>query len=179
MSKKEEILENFKTAIKSTIKSISNKDDIEISFGGQDVSNENNKIKLPEINVSQNKFNFDITRALADSESLKLKYCNKKILKNFEPSGSKAKKLYEIAEKVRYECLGIKEYQGIQENLINYYSNLKPVQNEQENIYSAFEKYLRKEFFELNKKFKMSVISTKLRGKFDKVFKAKINNRTL
>ncbi len=175
MSKKEEILENFKTAIKSTIKSISNKDDIEISFGGQDVSNENNKIKLPEINVSQNKFNFDITRALADSESLKLKYCNKKILKNFEPSGSKAKKLYEIAEKVRYECLGIKEYQGIQENLINYYSNLKPVQNEQENIYSAFEKYLRKEFFELNKKFKMSVISTKLRGKFDKVFKAKIN----
>ncbi len=175
MSKKEEILENFKTAIKSTIKSISNKDDIEISFGGQDVSNENNKITLPEINVSQNKFNFDITRALADSESLKLKYCNKKILKNFEPSGSKAKKLYEIAEKVRYECLGIKEYQGIQENLINYYSNLKPVQNEQENIYSAFEKYLRKEFFELNKKFKMSVISTKLRGKFDKVFKAKIN----
>tara|TARA_X000001036_G_scaffold63992_1_gene54571 strand:+ start:7923 stop:9716 length:1794 start_codon:yes stop_codon:yes gene_type:complete len=175
VSKKEEILENFKTAIKSTIKSISNKDDIEISFGGQDVSNENNKITLPEINVSQNKFNFDITRALADSESLKLKYCNKKILKNFEPSGSKAKKLYEIAEKVRYECLGIKEYQGIQENLINYYSNLKPVQNEQENIYSAFEKYLRKEFFELNKKFKMSVISTKLRGKFDKVFKAKIN----
>ena len=87
MQKKEEILENFKTAIKSTIKSISNKDDIEISFGGQDVSNENNKIKLPEINETQNKFNFDITRALADSESLKLKYCNKKILKDFEPSG--------------------------------------------------------------------------------------------
>ena len=175
MQKKEEILENFKTAIKSTIKSISNKDDIEISFGGQDVSNENNKIKLPEINESQNKFNFDITRALADSESLKLKYCNKKILKNFEPSGSKAKKLYEIAEKVRYECLGIKEYQGIQENLVKYYSNLKPTQNEQENIYSAFEKYMRKEFFELNKKFKMSVISTKLRNKFDKVFKTKIS----
>ena len=175
MQKKEEILENFKTAIKSTIKSISNKDDIEISFGGQDVSNENNKIKLPEINESQNKFNFDITRALADSESLKLKYCNKKILKNFEPSGSKAKKLYEIAEKVRYECLGIKEYQGIQENLVKYYSNLKPTQNEQENIYSAFEKYMRKEFFELNKKFKMSIISTKLRNKFDKVFKTKIS----
>ena len=175
MQKKEEILENFKTAIKSTIKSISNKDDIEISFGGQDVSNENNKIKLPEINETQNKFNFDITRALADSESLKLKYCNKKILKDFEPSGSKAKKLYEIAEKVRYECLGIKEYQGIQENLVKYYSNLKPTQNEQENIYSAFEKYMRKEFFEFNKKFKMSVISTKLRNKFDKVFKTKIS----
>ena len=175
MQKKEEILENFKTAIKSTIKSISNKDDIEISFGGQDVSNENNKIKLPEINESQNKFNFDITRALADSESLKLKYCNKKILKNFEPNGSKAKKLYEIAEKVRYECLGIKEYQGIQNNLTNYYSNLKPSQNKKENIYIAFESYLRKEFFEFHEKFKIDEISSKFKKKFDKAFKTKIN----
>ena len=50
MQKKDEILEHFKTAIKSTIKSISNKEDIEISFGGQDVSNEKNKLRLPEIN---------------------------------------------------------------------------------------------------------------------------------
>ena len=55
MQKKEEILESFKTAIKSTIKSISNKDDIEISFGGQDVSSGDNKLKLPEINEFQNK----------------------------------------------------------------------------------------------------------------------------
>ena len=92
MQKKEDILENFKTAIKSTIKSISNKDNIEISFGGQDVSSENNKLRLPEINEYQNKINFDLTRAQADSESLKLRYSNKKILNNFEPYGSKAKK---------------------------------------------------------------------------------------
>ena len=48
MQKKEEILENFKTAIKSTVKSISNKDDIEISFGGQDISVENNKLNFIE-----------------------------------------------------------------------------------------------------------------------------------
>ena len=94
MQKKEEIIENFKIAIKSTIKSLSNKDDIEISFGGQDVSSENNKLRLPEINELQNKINFDLTRAQADSESLKLRYSNKKILKSFEPRGSKAKKLY-------------------------------------------------------------------------------------
>ncbi len=74
MQKKEEILENFKTAIRSTIKSISDKEDIEISFGGQDILSENNKLKLPEINEFQNKINFDLTRAIADSESLKLKY---------------------------------------------------------------------------------------------------------
>ena len=99
MQKKEEILENFKTAIKSTVKSISNKDDIEISFGGQEISNENNKLKLPEINEFQNKINFNLTRAQADSESLRLRYSNKNIFKSFEPTGSKAKKLYKIAEK--------------------------------------------------------------------------------
>ena len=174
MQKKEEILESFKTAIKSTIKSISNKNDIEISFGGQDILSENNKLKLPEINEFQNKINFDLTRALADSESLKLRYSNKKTLKNFEPSGSKAKKLYEIAEKVRYESLGIKEYQGIKENLTNYYLNRKPPQNKQENIYFAFENYLRKEFFDLSEKLKLNEISAKFSKNFDKAFKAKI-----
>ena len=175
MQKKEEILENFKIAIRSTIKSISDKEDIEISFGGQDILSENNKLKLPEINEFQNKINFDLTRAIADSESLKLKYSNKKILKNFEPKGSKAKKLYQIAEKIRYESLGIQEYQGIKENLINYYSNAKPSQNKQDDIYFAFENYLRKEFFKLNEKLKLEKVSAKFKKNFDKVFKTKID----
>ena len=175
MQKKEEILESFKTAIKSTIKSISNKDDIEISFGGQDVSSEKNKLRLPEINEFQNKINFNLTRALADSESLKLRYCDKRILKNFEPAGSKAKKLYEIAEKIRYESLGTQEYKGIKDNLISYYERQKTPQNKTENIYFAFENYLRREFFEYNEKRKVEVIPEKFKKNFDKAFKAKIN----
>ncbi len=175
MQKKEEILENFKTAIKSTIKSISNKDDIEISFGGQDILSENNKLRLPEINEFQNKINFDLTRAIADSESLKLKYSSKKILKNYEPAGSKAKKLYEIAEKIRYESVGVQEYQGIKENLVNYYSNRKSPPNKQDDIYFAFENYLRKEFFDSNKKFKSEKILVKFKNNFDKAFKTQIN----
>ena len=70
---------------------------------------------------------------------MKLRYSDKKIFKNFEPNGFKAKKLYEIAEKIRYESIGTQEYQGIKENLINYYSNRKPPQNKQENIFFAFE----------------------------------------
>ena len=175
MQKKEEILESFKTAIKSTIKSISNKEDIEISFGGQDILSGNNKLKLPEIHEFQNKINFDLTRALADSESLKLRYSDKKIFKSFEPNGSKAKKLYEIAEKIRYESIGTQEYQGIKENLINYYSNRKPPQDKQENIFFAFETYLRKEFFEANKKLEKEEVLIKFKKNFDKVFKTKIN----
>ncbi len=175
MQKKEEILENFKTAIKSTIKSLSNKDDLEISFGGQDVASENNKLRLPEISEIQNKISFDITRAQADSESLKLRYSNKKILKNFEPNGSKAKKLYEIAEKIRYESLGTQEYKGIKDNLLNYYSKQKPPQNKLENIYFAFENYLRKEFFQSIKGSKIEDIPAKYKKNFDKAFKTKIN----
>ena len=89
------------------------------------LSNEENKLKLPEINEFENKINFDLTRALADSESLKLRYSNKKIFKNFEPTGSKAKKLYKLAEKIRYETLGTQEYKGIKENLLNYYLKKK------------------------------------------------------
>mgnify|MGYP001266645687 CR=1 FL=1 len=175
MQKKEEILENFKTAIKSTVKSISNKDDIEISFGGQEISNENNKLKLPEINEFQNKINFNLTRAQADSESLRLRYSNKNIFKSFEPTGSKAKKLYKIAEKIRYESLGTQEYKGIKENLLDYYLQQKPPQNKQDNIFFAFENYLRKEFFDFNKRLRTEDISDKFKKNFDKVFKAKIN----
>ena len=175
MQKKEEILENFKTAIKSTVKSISNKGDIEISFGGQDISIEGNKLRLPEINEYQNKINFDLTRAQADSESLKLKYSSKKIYKTFEPSGSKAKKLYEIAEKIRYEYLGAQEYKGVKNNLINYYSKQKSPQNKKENVYFAFENYLKKEIFKFIKELKTEDIETKYRKNFDKVFKVKIN----
>ena len=175
MQKKEEILECFKTAIKSTVKSISNKDDIEITFGGQNISFEKNKLKLPEISEFQNKINFDLTRALADSESLRLKYSNKKILKSFEPKGSKAKKLYEIAEKIRFETIGTEEYIGIRENLFNFYSKQKPPQNKQENIYFAFENYLRREFFKLSGEFQKESIPAKFKKNFDKVFKVEIN----
>ena len=77
MQKKEELIENFKTAIRSTVKSISNKDNIEISFGGNDIASEKNKIRLPEINEYQNQINFKLTRAQADSESLKFRYSNR------------------------------------------------------------------------------------------------------
>ena len=175
VQKKEEILENFKLAIKSTVKSISNKNDIEIVFGGQDITSENNKLRLPEIDEYQNKINFDQTRAQADSESLKLKYSNRETFKKFEPSGSKAKKLYNIAEKIRYESIGTREYKGIKENLFTFYSRQTPPQNKQENVYFAFENYLRKEF-KFHDNLKTENISIKFKKNFDKVFKTKINN---
>ena len=40
VEKKEDLIENFKTAITSTVKSISNNQNIEVSFGKQDLKTE-------------------------------------------------------------------------------------------------------------------------------------------
>ena len=77
-SSKEEILENFKTAIGSTVKSLSNSENVEVSFGNQNLKTEKISIRLTEIERLNDKFNYDQIRALADSESLKIRFSNKK-----------------------------------------------------------------------------------------------------
>ena len=47
MDNKKEKLENFKTAISSTVRSISNSKKVEISFGNQISNSDNSSIKLP------------------------------------------------------------------------------------------------------------------------------------
>ena len=136
---KEEIVENFKTAIKSTVKSISGKDDLEVSFGNKDIQTEKNLIKLPEIEYFNNDINFKKARALADSISLKLRYSDKNIYKNYEPAGSKEKKLYNIAEKIRYETIGTKEFKGIKCNLEEYYHGKLTDQKGTDKVYEAFD----------------------------------------
>ena len=52
---KKEKLEDFKTAISSTVKSLANSEKIEVSFGNQNPKSEKNSIKLPDINQTNNK----------------------------------------------------------------------------------------------------------------------------
>ena len=67
MSKRDQIIEHFKTAISSTVKSISGNSKLEVSFGTNDNLEDINKIKLPEIEANQ--INFLKSRAFADSAS--------------------------------------------------------------------------------------------------------------
>ena len=57
---------------------------------------------------------------------------------------------------------------------MNYYSNNKPSQIKQDDIYVAFENYLRKEFFELNENNKLEKISTKFKRILIKFLKPKL-----
>ena len=175
MQKKEEIIENFKTALKSTVRSISNKEDIEINFGNQSSSSEKNLVILPEIEQIENQINFEKARACADSESLKIRFSNKEILKNFQPDGNKAKRLYEIAEKLRYETLGTNEYKGIKNNLLKFYNSKKINYDKKDKIYEAFEAYLLKQFLKLENSKKDDQSTKEYNKIFEKTFKSRIN----
>ena len=70
MNKESEATEKFKIAIASTAKAVSGNKKLEIKFGNQQ-SSEKNSFSLPEI---INLRDYTKIRALADSESLKIKY---------------------------------------------------------------------------------------------------------
>mgnify|MGYP003952168715 FL=1 len=151
MEKKSEILENFKTAIGSTVKSLSNSENVEVSFGNQNSQSKNNSIKLPEIEQVNNKINYSQIRALADSKSLKLRFSDDKTFKSYEPDGNISKKLYKIAEKIRYEKLGSDQFKGVKNNIEKYYQervNSLDLKSSEDKIIESFENYLRIKFFE-------------------------------
>ena len=116
MEKKDIHLENFKQALTSTIKSISEISDCNISFGQQN-KKDTKSANLPEINKLEKLQDYFILRALADSEALRLKYSSIDIFNAFRPRGDNARKLYEIAEKIRYEKIGSDKFKGIKKNL--------------------------------------------------------------
>ena len=74
---KKEKLEDFKTAISSTIRSLSASQKIEISFGNQASKSDKDTIKLPDIGNISNKLNYEEVRAIADSKSLNFRFSNK------------------------------------------------------------------------------------------------------
>ena len=151
MEKKSEILENFKTAISSTARSLSNSENVEVSFGDQNSQSENTSIKLPSIEQVNNRINYSQIRALADSKSLRLRFSDNKTFKSYEPDGNISKKLYKIAEKIRYEKLGSDQFKGVKNNIEKYYQervNSLDLKSSEDKIIESFENYLRIKFFE-------------------------------
>ena len=149
MEKKTEIIESFKTAISSTVKSLSKADNVEVYFGNNVSKAGKFTIKLPEIEKTNNQINYNQIRAIADSESLKLRFSNNKIFRSYEPTGNISKKLYEIAEKIRYEKIGSEKFKGVKNNINKYYLervNSLSLKNSEDKITESFENYLRGKF---------------------------------
>ena len=149
---KKERLEDFKTAISSTVKSLSNSPKIEVSFGNQISKTDQKSIRLPDLNPTKNKLNFEEIRAIADSKSLMFRFSNEKILKNYEPTGNISKKLYKISEKIRCEKIGSNYFTGVKKNIEKFYKeriSQLDLKSSEDKIVESFENFLRVKFFDL------------------------------
>ncbi len=163
MESKKEKLEYFKTAISSTVRSLSNSKKVEVSFGGQSPKSEKNSIKLPELNQINNKLNYNQIRAIADSKSLRFRFSDIKTFKQYEPKGSISKQLYKISEKIRCEKIGTSYFKGIKKNIEKFYQERisgLDLKSSEDKITESFENYLRTKFLDfendkqIDKKFK-------------------------
>ena len=172
MDIKKEKLEDFKTAISSTVKSLSNLKKIEVSFGNQASKSHQNLIKLPDLNNSGNKLNFEEIRAVADSKSLRLRFSDIKVFKKYEPEGNISKKLYEISEKIRCEKIGISYFSGVKKNIEKFYKqriSSLDLKSSEDKMIESFENFLRTKFLDFKNE---TEIEKKLKS-----YKKDINNQ--
>tara|TARA_B100000965_G_scaffold123388_1_gene102092 strand:- start:633 stop:2429 length:1797 start_codon:yes stop_codon:yes gene_type:complete len=153
MKKDDNIKEQFKQALISTIKVISDEYKNDPKANSNLSSKNFNFFELDNLKA---KNDFVKLRAASDSEALKRKFCNKEIYDRNKPRNNSAKLLYDISEKIRYELLGSKMLKGIAKNLNeNYLFQLELKRKDQikskndTNVGEAFELYMLKNFFNI------------------------------
>jgi len=153
MSNKENNLKDqFKQALISTAKVISEDYKLDIKNPGKDLSSK--KIDFFDVTNLSNKSDFARLRAESDSSALKKKFSNKQIFNKNLPHNPSCRSLYTIAEKIRYEVLGGKMLKGVGKNIkenymkkvsITHKDQLKNKEDVQ--VAEAFELYMLKKFF--------------------------------
>ena len=179
MGKKPEILEDFKRAITSTIKSIIGDEKVEVIFGNEVNKKDKRTIALPNLRGVDNKIDYIGTRALADSEALRLKCSDINIYNSFKPQGNISKLLYSAAERIRYENVGSLYFKGVKENLSSFYETKNKTKIKSENkdyeFLDAFECYLRNNISEFNRNKNIEKKYNKYKKKLDTNLKGKLD----
>ena len=175
-SKENNFKEQFKQALISTAKVISEDYKLDVKKLDKDLSNK--KTDFFDITNLSNKNDFVRLRAETDSGALKKKFSNKEIFNKNLPNNPSCKSLYNIAEKIRYELLGGKMLKGVGKNLSENY-NQKILSNRKEQLKNkedvpvteAFELYMLNKFFKL----KLNDVSTKMLNFWKKEFDESID----
>ena len=177
MKYSEELKEIIKQALLSTYNVISD------NFKRNTKKNhkDNQSFNFKNLENFLNKKDIEKLRANIDSEALKFKYSNNDILNLNRPDNNLANDLYMVAEKLRYQLIGLKKYKGIKKNIINNYSTENFINennnNKQinKNLLKAFELYLIKNFLNI----KMSKMSKEIleewEHRFDEIFFQNLN----
>ena len=182
---KEDFLEDIKKAISSTTRAIAENKEIDVVFE-DNLSSTDNKIVLPKIENNEDLKNLNQLRGYADNEALKYKYHNKEIYIQFEPSGEKNRKIYEVLENTRIQLIGSKLMRGVKSNLktLNEQKfrekNLDTISKQSDlNIEDAIDLYLRNKinpnYLPLNSNNALNLwkkwLNNKISGSSDKLLK--------
>jgi cobaltochelatase CobT len=175
-SKEDNFKEQFKQALISTAKVISEDYKLDVKKLDKDLSNK--KASFFDVTNLSNKSDFVRLRAETDSNALKKKFSNKGIFNKNQPNNPSCKSLYSIAEKIRYELLGGKMLKGVRKNLSENYSQ-KIFSNRKEQLKNkedvpvteAFELYMLNKFFKL----KLNDVSEKMLDFWKKEFDESID----
>ncbi len=170
-----DLKEKLKQALSSTVRVISD-DSVNKNHSR---SNENlKKIDFLNIENLNTKKDFIKARAEADSAALKIKFSSDDIYKKNFPHNKSCKSLYSIAEKIRYESLGVKMLKGIEKNLKENYQQIIDLNKnsqiktkEDVTINEAFELYMLKKFHNI----KLNKISNKMLEFWENDFDKAIN----
>ena len=178
MKKEDNFKEQFKQAILSTIKVISDN-----YKKNQENPNEKaiNEFKFFEQNLLNSKKDLLNLRADADTEALKLKFSNNKILQKNSPSRLSRKDVYETSEKIRCQLIGSKILKGIKKNLIDSYNiklNQKKIDQingkKDVSVNEAFEIYMLKNFLNIELSYTPNKILNFWNKDFEKIFRKDI-----
>jgi len=181
MSNKEDnFKEQFKQALISTAKVISEDYKLDIKKIDKDLSLK--KIDFFNVTNLSNKNDFIRLRAETDSGALKKKFSNKKIFNKNLPNNPSYKSLYSIAEKIRYEVLGGKMLKGVRKNLNeNYNQKIVSIRKgqlknkEDVPITEAFEFYMLKKFLNIE----LNAVSSKMLSFWEKDFSSSIDKHLI
>ena len=171
MKKEDNLREQFKQALISTIKVISEEYKIDTNIKKNLSSNNYNFFELDNLNTRQDYINL---RAGTDSEALRRKFSDKFIYNKNLPKNNTCRSLYDVSEKIRYEILGSKMLKGISKNLKEHYTNKISLKRKDQlkskedvNLSEAFELYMLKNFFEID----LNPLSKKILSFWEKDFK--------
>ena len=162
--------EKLRQALASTVRVIS--EDLNIQSKNKD-NKSSDKFDFLELDDLNSKNDFIKARAESDSKALKKKFSNDYIYKKNLPLNTSCKSLYAVAEKIRYESLGVEMLKGIEKNLKDNYNQLIDLKRndqlkskEDVSASEAFELYMLKNFHNI----KLNSLTTKMLSFWEKDF---------
>ena len=169
-NKERNLKEKIKQALISTEKVISE----DFIINDKSYNNENSKKQnFFELEALNSKYDYISARAISDSHALKKKFSNEQIYNKNLPQNLSCKKLYLIAEKIRYESLGGQMLKGIEKNFKENYNQIINTKRKDQlkskndvEIVEAFELYMLKKFHEIQ----LNLLTSKILGFWENDF---------